>query len=248
MDDHIRNPRLKKRGCEGTQALIKSGKIITKKASNLRLDGAYVIGASSVDRVEGLERALALRVFVRSPDGIVWEGEQCVIGKDACSTSKYAKVISLNPGKYLLDVELLDETPGFELEVCVGLVPVEGGLLISGAKPSGKPRMSPASGSTRSRSLMVGEPVKVGRVCVQRLWLWFFEPHAFRGRDIVARLERNGDVVYSISTKLFRVGIYSEIVIDVLTQRKGDKIVFLDPADLTRPLFITHTEGCDNDY
>lgn len=244
MTNHLRNISLGTTTCKGTYVVIRGGRIAAKTANAVSLRGDYMIGASSTRSVRGLEGTLVLRVSVRSPEEVVWEGEQCIIGREACPLSRYTKALSLSPGEYVLDVDLADTPPNLEAEICIGPVPVEGSLLISGAIPSGCARMRTAQGSTRSWSLMVGEPVRVRDVCVQRFWLWFFEPLAPQSRLLIVRLGIGEGLVDSIRTELLRVGVYSEVVVDVLTLHGSGKVVFLDPANLTRPLFTMHTEGC----
>jgi len=244
LSKHIHNIRLWATGCKGTYVIIRGSRIVAKTASTLPLRGDYVIGASSTRSVRGLEGTLVLRVSVRSPEGVIWEGEQCIIGKEACPLSRYTKALSLSPGEYVLDVDLADTPPSLEAEVCISPVPVEGGLLVSGARPGRRTRMRPAQGSTRSWSLMVGEPVRAMDACIQRYWLWFFEPLTPRNKALVIRLEIGEGLVDSIHTELLRVGVYSEVVVDVLTPPGGGNVVFLDPANLTHPLFTMHTEGC----
>lgn len=244
MSNRLGNIRSVSSSCRGTYVVIRGGRITTKIANTLLLRGGYVIGASSTRSVKGLEGALVFMVSVRSRDGVMWEGEQCIIGKEACHLSKYNRAVSLGPGEYVIDVNEADGLPILEAKICISPVPVDGGLLISGARPGGRARMRPAEGSTRSWSLMVGDPIRVGDVCAQRFWLWFFEPIAYRERSLIVRLERDEGLVDHIRTELLRVGVYSEVVIDVLTQRGGNKVLFLNPANLTRPLFTMHTEGC----
>ncbi len=244
MSNHLHSIHLGTTGCKGTYVIVRGGRIAAKTTNTLPLGGDYVIGASSTMSVKGLEGTLVLRVSVRSPEGVIWEGEQCIIGREACPLSRYTKTLSLSPGEYVLDVDLADTPPSLEAGICISPVPVEGGLLVSGARPGGRARMRPAQGSTRSWSLMVGEPVRVMDVCVQRYWLWFFEPRAPQGRALIVRLETGKGLANSIHTELLRVGVYSEVVVDALTPLGGGKVVFLDPANLTRPLFTTHTEGC----
>ncbi len=236
--------RLNTAACKGVLIVIKGGRIVAKNIATLALDGNYAIGASSVMAIKGLEGSLTLQVLVRSRDGIVWKSEQCIIGKEACSLDKFSETLSLDPGRYVLDAELTEAPPSLEAEICVSPVPVDGGLLVTGARPEGRKRLSPAPGSTRSWSLMVSEPAKIGDTCVQRLWLWFFVPQARKGEQISVRLERGSALVDSIRTELIRVGIYSETVVDVLTPHKGDLVKFLIPANLTRPLFTINTGGC----
>jgi len=242
--DNRQITRLNTATCKGALIAIKGRRIVAKNTSTLALGGDYVIGASSVMAIKGLEGSLTLQVLVRSREGIVWESEQCIISKEACSLDRFAETLSLEPGRYVLDVELTEAPPSLEAEICVSPVPVDGGLLVTGARPGRRNRLSPAPGSTRSWSLMVSEPAKIGDTCVQRLWLWFFVPQAQKGEQISVRLERGGAVVDSIRTELMRVGIYSEVVVDVLTPYKGDTVKFLIPANLTRPLFTINTEGC----
>lgn len=230
--------------CRGTRIAIKGGRITAEEVNTLSLGGVYVVGASSVRSVKGMEGPMRLMASVRSAEGVAWEGEQCIMGKEACPLSRYGETLYLSPGEYVLEVDLADAPTGLEGEVCVSLVSVEDGLTISGAVPGRYARMVPAPGSTRSSSLMVGDPVRVGPSCVRRFWLWFFEPQPPRVRSVVARLENSSGSVNVIRTELFRMGIYSEAVIDALTPCSDCRVSFLSPPSLTRPLFTVSTEGC----
>ena len=231
--------------CQGAEVAVSNGRVAPRKTVPIHLSGEYVIGASSIASIKGIEGELKLGISVKSIKGdVVWERDYCIIGKKACSIRRYADTLRVPPGKYVIELGDDDVPKGIDATLCVSPVHVGGGILVSGARPDGFTGMSPAPGSTSTRSLMVAEPVTVGDSCIQRMWLWFFEPRALMTRYVELRLMGSGGATYSTITELPRVGAYSEAVFDVIVPAGGGEVVVLDPADLTRPLFNLSIGGC----
>jgi len=230
-------------GCGGTALIIRGGGQAPKIEYKVRLGGNYVIGAVSVKggRVTG---EITVKSAIRSRDRTVWESEHCLLGEKACGLSRYREIVRLPQNDYTLSIEISHAEPGTDVEMCVTPVPIAGGLVVSGAVPNEKQGMRPLPGSTRSYSLMLSDPVAIGEVCVQRMWLWFFSPRGGLERGIVIRLLGNDRRENVIETELLRRGPYLEIVVDALVPPGGGVVEFILPTNLTRPLFTISTEGC----